>query len=386
MATPQEIDQRRGLTDAVLHAASASALTQWDVDGAMSESLPTAAFDLIVAIGRCHLFGVGEQLELVEFPLEPEIIEPAIEVGVKRVERTLALLGKLESELAVCDSEWEADDLVIGILRQRVDLAGLASAAGRMIEQLGGVEYQDVITLDPRVGVSLDNLQFKLSELDEAIDDHRDEIARASQTFWIVNLVGDLAANQWPDRPWWMTGEIEAVDQANQNVAAALVDVDDAVESYGVVQYAVEVAVAVEESTLAEDALSLAADDSDAHFEERFSVSASLGEEELSIAFRLPAGHYMRSADEIPDETPVQIGFSAEVPVRECVANDDGIVERVYRVRWGTTGLRITAKKRLGDQSPTISLIGRTGIPYALIRSLDAAEAQRRVYVRRGYG
>lgn len=382
MATPHPIDQRRGLTDAVLHAASASALTQWDVDGVMSESLPAAAFDLIVAIGRCHLFGVGEQLELVKFPLEPEIVEAAIEVGVKRVGRTVERLGELESELADCDSEWETDDLVIEILHQRVELAALVSAAGRMIEQLSGAEYADVVTWDPRVSVSLDNLHFKLNELDEAIDDHRDEIARASQTFWIVNLVGDLAADQWPDRPWWMTEEIVAIDQANRSVSAGLADVDDAVESFGIVQYAVDVAASTDESIFAEQGLSLAADDSEGHFEERFSVSASLGDEELSIAFRLPIDHLTRSADEIPDETPVQIGCTAKVPGGDCEPGADGYVRRWYRVRWGTMGVRIEVKNRMKSSSALVPLNGREMITYGMLRSLDVASGERRVYVR----
>jgi hypothetical protein len=174
----------------------AEALTDPDLAGGGSAASQAAAW-VLIALGRCRIFGV---------PLPPEVVDRAATVcpaAVLDLRRRLAdwteSARTLGTRWDAAADPWEADELCAALIELRTDAWAAETALA---------EFK---ALAPEV-------KALIGAFDAALNEQISVLSTISGTNWFENYRAGLAAGITP--PWWLGSELEAAARLADDIAA----------------------------------------------------------------------------------------------------------------------------------------------------------------------
>ncbi len=202
-----DTDQFWGLTEDLTDA-----ITHWK-----ELSSPESAFYAALCAGHCRLYQVPQSLLAVDdFAAESVFVELFYSAW-REVRRMIDLLvvendgesdDKRDGErdaaagLTQLSSGVEARTLALDVLQSRLLLEGLQ---GFLEELQGSAGISSNPTIAESFRQRLAVYEQVLERLDEAIDEHPEQMSLAVQSTWPHNVRMTMPSEAWQPRPWWLT-------------------------------------------------------------------------------------------------------------------------------------------------------------------------------------
>lgn len=383
---PDDLDARRGLTERLLASASAPQLLRWGESKEASRDAWLPAYELTVAMGHCQLFGFNPENSSLVAPIYASMVEAALRGSFHRTNLTLDALRDLDSNLDSSESPLEDHEITIGILESRFDLEACSLACKSTLSayRSASIAYRPV--LDALIKAQ----ERVLGKIDESIWEQRSLLAIADETFWIVNLRGDLPDDVWQPRPWWLCDDIEEF----RNFRKVLIRGMESASEQTVLQVFSSPRAEVrskedDHQPLPADLLGMAADaqaelppESLMRFE---FIEGQVGEhqaERICVSFELQQGQQGLPTDTLPNEARVTISVEAVVPVADSEIDENGFAVRTYVVRWGVHSHRIQMRRKVFPGTIDIAIQGTAETSWGDIQLLYQAE-KKSLFLRR---
>ena len=213
-------DQFWGLTRELDRSMRSNALHDWSLESVFRTEAQVAAFRLVVAIGKCLIFGVSTT-DSLDGTINLSIADAAVRRATEEAAMLEIAIQEMESDLESADSDLELHFTALTPLEWRVNLYAfcIAIEEARTIAKLHG--QNEPALFSSRV----EFLKLQLVDIDELIQEEGDLFTPALETFWLTNLDRDLADNAWRPRPWWLSDEM---NQRHRQIRALTIAIEQA--------------------------------------------------------------------------------------------------------------------------------------------------------------
>jgi hypothetical protein len=177
-------DLRDAWGDEDLHAAGAVAAL--------------AAYRLALAQGRCLLYGIETEAELLR-PLSPDVVAVAADEMARRLDDWTGEVGHLSERWDEAIDPGEANELCSRPLKFRMDVWAASTAVDR--------SYLAAPT--PMLGQVMDRFNEAVGRFDDALEAQSDVLSTLAGTRLLDNWRAMLAPKYREDLPWWLDGRLE---------------------------------------------------------------------------------------------------------------------------------------------------------------------------------